>query len=114
MALMPAARACLVLGKGLSPIWSSMTSFPWALRRLATARTSKAVSAVRPRAKELSVAEDGAIVNRQPDEDEKTTLHYNLAARPAPAHCFAAIAWASGLTTPGTMWLSTSSWQMRR
>ena len=50
----PAARALLVLGKGLSPICSSMTSLPAALRRRATARTSKAVSADRPRAKLLS------------------------------------------------------------
>src|SRR5262245_21949257 len=53
---MPACRACRVLAKGLSPIWSSTTSFPWALSFLATARTSKAVSAVRLRAKALRVS----------------------------------------------------------
>src|SRR5262245_46599374 len=46
--------ACLVLGKGLSPICSSMTSLPPALSRLATARTSNAVSATRPSANRLS------------------------------------------------------------
>src|SRR5207248_9178046 len=55
MARWPAARAEAVLGKGLSPIWSSITSLPAALRRLATASTSKAVSGCRPRANALSV-----------------------------------------------------------
>src|SRR5690349_17295985 len=48
MARTPAVRALAVDGKGLSPICSSMTSLPWALRRLATASTSNAVSAVGP------------------------------------------------------------------
>src|SRR5438105_189558 len=52
---MPPLRAWRVLSKGLSPIWSSITSLPSALSRLATARTSKAVSVDRPRAKELNV-----------------------------------------------------------
>src|SRR5712692_11026299 len=55
MARMPAARALFVLGKGLSPIWSSITSLPRALSWRATARTSKAVSALRPREKRLGV-----------------------------------------------------------
>src|SRR5262245_33512060 len=58
MAWVPAWRAERVLGKGLSPICSSMTSLPCAFNRLATARTSKAVSAVRPRAKELRLTEE--------------------------------------------------------
>ena len=41
----------LGVGKGLSPIWSSLTSFPPALSRRATARTTKAFSDVRERAK---------------------------------------------------------------
>src|SRR5437870_1103137 len=56
MAFLPASMALAVLGKGLSPICSSTTSLPAALSRLATARTSKAVSADRPRAKVLSEA----------------------------------------------------------
>src|ERR1041384_7747246 len=50
MAAMPASSAWAALLYGLSPICSSMTSLPWALSRLATARTSKAVSVERPRA----------------------------------------------------------------
>src|SRR5438128_11590910 len=53
MARWPASMALRVLGKGLSPICNSTTSLPWALIRFATARTSKAVSAERPRAKVL-------------------------------------------------------------
>src|SRR5262245_47549466 len=53
MASIPARAAWCVLGKGLSPICSSITSLPCAFRRLATARTSKAVSAWRFRAKVL-------------------------------------------------------------
>src|SRR5436305_14231094 len=49
--------ACRVLEKGLSPICSSITSLPWALSRLATASTSKAVSPVRPEAKALKVSD---------------------------------------------------------
>src|SRR6516164_4152961 len=45
MASTPAFNACWVLANGLSPICNSITSLPWPLRRLATARTSKAVSA---------------------------------------------------------------------
>src|SRR5438874_10924500 len=59
MARMPAACACVVLSKGLSPICSSTTSLPWAFSRLATARTSKAVSAVRLPAKRLTVRGSG-------------------------------------------------------
>src|SRR6266699_3472657 len=53
MARRPASAAWRVLGKGLSPICSSTTSLPAALSRFATARTSKAVSAERDRAKAL-------------------------------------------------------------
>src|SRR5262249_36232902 len=53
MACRPASRALRVLAKGLSPICNSTTSLPRALRRLATARTSKAVSAERLWAKAL-------------------------------------------------------------
>src|SRR5271156_2516709 len=55
MAWPPATSAWRVLGNGLSPICSSMTSLPRPFKRLATASTSKAVSALRPRAKSLSV-----------------------------------------------------------
>ena len=48
--LFDSPMALFELGNGLSPICSSMTSLPAALRRRATARTSKAVSPVRPRA----------------------------------------------------------------
>src|SRR5947208_2367147 len=54
MACCAAATAWAVLGKGLSPICNSMTSLPWPLSRLATARTSKAVSARRPAANWLN------------------------------------------------------------
>jgi len=54
MAAFPAAAAAAVVGNGLSPIWSSITSLPAALSRFATARTSKAVSAVSPRANDES------------------------------------------------------------
>src|SRR6516165_4897080 len=53
MAFRPAAAAWRVVGNGLSPICSSMTSLPAAFRRLATAKTSNAVSPVSPRAKLL-------------------------------------------------------------
>jgi hypothetical protein len=56
IALIPAPLAFGVLGNGLSPISSSMTSFPFALNALAIAKTVKADSAVRLRAKELSRA----------------------------------------------------------
>src|SRR5947199_2660676 len=55
MAAMPACRAWAGVGKGLSPICNSTTSLPWARRRLATARTSNAVSAFSPRANRLRV-----------------------------------------------------------
>ena len=51
---MPARLAFGVVGKGLSPISSSTTSFPRALSHLAIASTVKADSAVRFRANELS------------------------------------------------------------
>src|SRR5262245_61963690 len=54
MARSPASRARGVLGNGLSPICSSMTSLPCPFSLRATASTSKAVSAERPRAKRLS------------------------------------------------------------
>src|SRR5262245_28620092 len=52
---MPAARAAAGVEKGLSPICSSMTSLPWPFKRLATARTSNAVSARSEEAKRLNV-----------------------------------------------------------
>src|SRR5262245_46508062 len=55
MAFRPAATACFVLGKGLSPIWSSTTSLPAAVRRRATARRGEAVGAVRRGASGLGV-----------------------------------------------------------
>src|SRR5271157_5002140 len=51
---MPAALACGVLGNGLSPISSSTTSFPSALRFRARASTVNAVSAVKFSARVLS------------------------------------------------------------
>src|SRR5262245_50709747 len=62
MASTPAATAAAGLGNGLSPICSSMTSLPWALSRLATARTSNAVSARRPEAKRLNVTGRGVLI----------------------------------------------------
>src|SRR5271166_607470 len=51
---MPAILACGVLGNGLSPISSSTTSFPLALRFRARASTVNAVSAVKVCARVLS------------------------------------------------------------
>src|SRR5271157_5984813 len=51
---MPAALACGVLGNGLSPISSSTTSFPSALRFRARTSTVNAVSAVKFSARVLS------------------------------------------------------------
>src|SRR5262245_10882608 len=105
MALTPAARAWAVLGKGLSPICNSMTSLPWALSLLATARTSKAVSAVRPRAKVLSVGgfmgdpEKGVAATRGGAFRRASRLHYEIVE--GGGYCFAAMAWASGRTTAG-------------
>src|SRR3954454_22596979 len=62
MACSPAAVAWVGLGNGLSPICNLITSLPAALSRRATARTSKAVSATRPRAKELRVTGPGALI----------------------------------------------------
>jgi hypothetical protein len=50
MACIPACRAAGVDGNGLSPISSSMTRFPCAFSRLATARTPNAPSSVTERA----------------------------------------------------------------
>src|SRR5438067_1279922 len=64
MARTPAARACSGVGKGLSPIWSSMTSLPKVLSWRALASTSKAVSAVRERANWLRVGGMAALRGR--------------------------------------------------
>ena len=55
MARMPAALACGGEGNGLSPISSSTTSLPAALSWRARASTVKAVSALRFRARALSL-----------------------------------------------------------
>src|SRR5580765_3831829 len=55
MALSPAALAEAVLSKGLSPISSSTTSFPWPFSVRATASTVKAVSTFKFLAKLLRV-----------------------------------------------------------
>src|SRR5207245_636761 len=65
-----ASSAAWVLGKGLSPICSSMTSLPCALRRLATASTSKAVSELRPWAKQLR---EGRVIKKINHRDTEST-----------------------------------------
>ena len=54
----------------------------------------------------------------QYDAERRTTLWHDAPRRDEPSarsgYCFAAIVSATGRTTAGMMWLSTSSWQMRR
>src|SRR4051812_23471244 len=93
MALIPAARALRVLGNGLSPICNSTTSLPAALRRLATARTSKAVSALRPRAKLLRVAlvmvgRFGRETRRQGDRETRRPTPFTLLVSLSPCLLF--------------------------
>src|SRR5437868_13802975 len=73
---MPASMAWRGVGKGLSPICSSMTSLRWDLRRLATASTSKAVSAVRLRAKLLKRI--GVVFMRGIHESETSTKSHEI------------------------------------
>src|SRR5262249_35786699 len=48
------------------------------------------------------------------EERETKTVFVSRSSSPVFYYCLAAIVCASGRTTAGMMWASTSSWQMRR